>query len=141
LANYLAELTLVEYNFLKLLPSLIAASVVFLARWTLNQSDHPWVCSFLSPFCLICVLFYFFLFFSFIIEISEEDASVYSFQNSTLEHYTSYTASELKTTVLALEDLQLNTDGCCLNAIRDKYRQQKVKNSYYLERFSSFDLF
>ncbi|XP_011026521.1 PREDICTED: cyclin-A2-2-like isoform X2 [Populus euphratica] len=90
LANYLAELTLVEYNFLKLLPSLIAASVVFLARWTLNQSDHPW--------------------------------------NSTLEHYTSYTASELKTTVLALEDLQLNTDGCCLNAIRDKYRQQKFKS-------------
>ncbi|KAJ6957253.1 hypothetical protein D5086_031602 [Populus alba] len=90
LANYLAELTLVEYNFLKLLPSLIAASVVFLARWTLNQSDHPW--------------------------------------NSTLEHYTSYTASELKPTVLALEDLQLNTDGCCLNAIRDKYRQQKFKS-------------
>ncbi|KAJ6674060.1 CYCLIN-A2-4, partial [Salix viminalis] len=87
LANYLAELTLVEYNFLKLLPSLVAASAVFLARWTLDQSDHPW--------------------------------------NSTLEHYTSYTASELKTTVLALEDLQLNTNGCCLNAIRDKYRQQK----------------
>uniref|UniRef100_A0A6N2NJZ7 B-like cyclin n=1 Tax=Salix viminalis TaxID=40686 RepID=A0A6N2NJZ7_SALVM len=73
LANYLAELTLVEYNFLKLLPSLVAASAVFLARWTLDQSDHPW--------------------------------------NSTLEHYTSYTSSELKTTVLALEDLQLNTNG------------------------------
>lgn len=93
--------------------------------------------SFLFDLCIIL----FFSFFSFIIEISEEDASVYSFQNSTLEHYTSYTTSELKTTVLALEDLQLNTDGCCLNAIRDKYRQQKVKNSYYLERFSSFDLF
>ncbi|KAJ6434996.1 hypothetical protein OIU84_000272 [Salix udensis] len=90
LANYLAELTLVEYNFLKLLPSLVAASAVFLARWTLDQSDHPW--------------------------------------NSTLEHYTSYTSSELKTTVLALEDLQLNTNGCCLNAIRDKYRQQKFKS-------------
>ncbi|KAL0297301.1 UNVERIFIED_CONTAM: Cyclin-A2-1 [Sesamum radiatum] len=43
LANYLAELTLIEYSFLKFLPSLIAASAVFLARWTLNQSDHPWV--------------------------------------------------------------------------------------------------
>ncbi|KAL6578528.1 hypothetical protein OROMI_008744 [Orobanche minor] len=42
LANYLAELTLVEYNFLKFLPSLIAASAVFLARWTLDQSHHPW---------------------------------------------------------------------------------------------------
>lgn len=48
LANYLAELSLVEYRFLKFLPSLIAASAVFLARWTLNQSDHPWVCISLS---------------------------------------------------------------------------------------------
>ncbi|KAK8500163.1 hypothetical protein V6N12_002271 [Hibiscus sabdariffa] len=88
LAKYLAELTLLEYSFLRFLPSNIAASVVFLARWTLNQSDHPW--------------------------------------NPTLEHYTSYKASELKTTVLALEDLQLNTNGCSLNAIREKYRQQKA---------------
>jgi len=45
LANYLAELTLVEYSFLRFLPSLIAASAVFLARWTLDQTDHPWVSS------------------------------------------------------------------------------------------------
>ncbi|KAJ0089627.1 hypothetical protein Patl1_12828 [Pistacia atlantica] len=90
LANYLAELTLVEYDFLKCLPSLVAASAVFLARWTLNQSEHPW--------------------------------------NPTLEHYTSYKASELKCTVLALEDLQMNTNGCSLNAIREKYRQQKFKS-------------
>lgn len=45
LANYLAELTLVEYDFLKFLPSLVAASAVFLARWILNQSEHPWVSS------------------------------------------------------------------------------------------------
>ncbi|XP_062098584.1 cyclin-A2-2-like [Humulus lupulus] len=87
MANYLAELTLVDYSFLKFLPSLIAASAVFLARWTLNQSDHPW--------------------------------------NSTLEHYTSYKTSELKDTVLAMEDLQLNTRGCPLNAIREKYRQHR----------------
>ncbi|KAL8063462.1 hypothetical protein ABFX02_01G027500 [Erythranthe guttata] len=42
LANYLAELSLTNYSFLKFLPSLIAASAVFLARWTLDQSDHPW---------------------------------------------------------------------------------------------------
>uniref|UniRef100_A0A1J3K190 Cyclin-A2-2 n=2 Tax=Noccaea caerulescens TaxID=107243 RepID=A0A1J3K190_NOCCA len=42
LANYLAELTLVEYTFLRFMPSLIAASAVFLARWTLDQTDHPW---------------------------------------------------------------------------------------------------
>ncbi|CAN0877675.1 CYCA2-2 [Linum grandiflorum] len=90
LANYLAELTLVEYNFIKILPSLVAASAVFLARWTLNQSDNPW--------------------------------------NPTLEHYTNYKAPELKSTVLALEDLQLNVTSCPLNAIREKYRHQKFKS-------------
>ncbi|KAI6680113.1 hypothetical protein NL676_033994 [Syzygium grande] len=89
LSNYLAEITLVEYSFLKFLPSLTAASAVLLARWTLNQADNPW--------------------------------------NLTLEHYTNYKASELKTAVLALEGLQLNTCGSTLNAIREKYRQQKFK--------------
>ncbi|CAH2067980.1 unnamed protein product [Thlaspi arvense] len=42
LANYLTELTLMDYQFLKYLPSVIAASAVFLAKWTLNQSSHPW---------------------------------------------------------------------------------------------------
>lgn len=87
LANYLAELTLVEYSFLRFLPSLIAASAVFLARWTLDQSDHPW--------------------------------------NPTLEHYTCYKATELKVTVIAIQDLQLNTINCTLNAIREKYRHEK----------------
>ncbi|TKY74679.1 Cyclin-A2-2 protein [Spatholobus suberectus] len=87
LANYLAELALVEYSFFQFLPSLVAASAVFLARWTLNESEHPW--------------------------------------NPTLEHYTNYKASELKTVVLALQDLQLNTKGCSLNAVREKYKQQK----------------
>ncbi|KDP37173.1 hypothetical protein JCGZ_06229 [Jatropha curcas] len=90
LADYLAELTLIDYSFLNFLPSVIAASAVFLARWTLDQTIHPW--------------------------------------NPTLEHYTSYKASDIKTTVLALQDLQLNTNGCPLNAIRMKYRQQKFKS-------------
>ncbi|XP_011039987.1 PREDICTED: cyclin-A2-4-like [Populus euphratica] len=90
LADYLAELTLVDYSFLNFLPSVTAASSVFLARWTLDQTSHPW-----SP---------------------------------TLEHYSSYKASDLKTTVLALQGLQLNTKGCPLNAIRMKYRQPKFKS-------------
>ncbi|KAG5026061.1 hypothetical protein JHK86_021975 [Glycine max] len=88
LANYLAELTLMDYGFLNFLPSIIAASAVFLARWTLDQSNHPW--------------------------------------NPTLQHYACYKASDLKTTVLALQDLQLNTDGCPLTAVRTKYRQDKL---------------
>ncbi|KAG6409637.1 hypothetical protein SASPL_127678 [Salvia splendens] len=89
LANYLAELTLVEYGFLKYLPSLTAASAIFLARWTLDQSENPW--------------------------------------NPTLEHYTRHKASELKNTVLELQDLQLNTKGSMLNSIREKYKQPKFK--------------
>ncbi|KAK1434092.1 hypothetical protein QVD17_11010 [Tagetes erecta] len=42
LASYLAELTLIDYNFLVFLPSNIAASAVFLARWMLDQSCQPW---------------------------------------------------------------------------------------------------
>ncbi|KAK1579002.1 hypothetical protein Q3G72_034853 [Acer saccharum] len=90
LANFLAELSLVDYGFLNFLPSVIAASSVFLARWTLDQSSHPW--------------------------------------NATLEHYTYYRASDLKIPVFALQDLQLNTNGCPLNAIRMKYRQEKFKS-------------
>ncbi|KAK7261874.1 hypothetical protein RIF29_28197 [Crotalaria pallida] len=89
LANYLAELTLMNYGFLNFLPSMIAASAVFLARWTLDQSSHPW--------------------------------------NPTLQHYASYKASDLKTTVLALQDMQLNTNDCPLAAIRTKYVQEKFK--------------
>ncbi|KAK7294147.1 hypothetical protein RJT34_17030 [Clitoria ternatea] len=89
LANYLAELTLMDYGFLNFLPSIIAASAVFLSRWTLDQSNHPW--------------------------------------NPTLQHYACYKASELKTTVLALQALQLNIEGCPLTAVRTKYRQDKFK--------------
>ncbi|KAK9072074.1 hypothetical protein SSX86_008506 [Deinandra increscens subsp. villosa] len=89
LAKYLAELTLVEYGFLKYLPSLIAASAVFLAKWTLDQIEHPW--------------------------------------NPTLEYYTNYKASELKTTVLAMQDMQLN-NGASLQAIRQKYSQKQFKS-------------
>ncbi|KAG7652380.1 Cyclin-like [Arabidopsis thaliana x Arabidopsis arenosa] len=99
LANYLTELTLMDYPFLKFLPSVIAASAVFLAKWTLNQSSHPW--------------------------------------NPTLEHYTTYKASDLKASVHALQDLQLNTKGCPLNSIRMKYRQDKFKS---VAVFSSAEL-
>jgi cyclin A len=42
LGNFLAELTLVVYGFLQYLPSLIAASAVFLAKLTLDPTVHPW---------------------------------------------------------------------------------------------------
>jgi hypothetical protein len=47
-------------------------------------------------------------------------------QNQTLEHYTSYKCSDIQLCVCALRELQHNTSNCPLNAIREKYRHQKV---------------
>ncbi|WOG98970.1 hypothetical protein DCAR_0418316 [Daucus carota subsp. sativus] len=42
LANYLAELSLLDYGCLEFVPSLIAASVTFLARFTIRPNVNPW---------------------------------------------------------------------------------------------------
>ncbi|KAH9330318.1 hypothetical protein KI387_002426, partial [Taxus chinensis] len=42
LANFLAELTLPDYSFLGYLPSLVAASVIFIAKLTLDPTKKPW---------------------------------------------------------------------------------------------------
>ncbi|KAI3785439.1 hypothetical protein L1987_44557 [Smallanthus sonchifolius] len=42
LGYYLAELSLLEYGCLKFLPSMVAASVIFLSRFTLKPKSHPW---------------------------------------------------------------------------------------------------
>ncbi|KVF94946.1 Cyclin, C-terminal domain-containing protein, partial [Cynara cardunculus var. scolymus] len=76
----------ITFTFDKFLSSHIAASAVFLAKWTLDQIEHPW--------------------------------------NPTLEHYTNYKASDLKATILALQDLQLN-DAAPLRKIRQKYKQKQ----------------
>ncbi|KAL8127007.1 G2/mitotic-specific cyclin C13-1-like [Apium graveolens] len=42
LGYYLAELSLLDYECIKFLPSLVAASVIFMARFTINSKMHPW---------------------------------------------------------------------------------------------------
>ncbi|KAL3505092.1 hypothetical protein ACH5RR_034933 [Cinchona calisaya] len=42
LGYYLAELSLLDYGCVKFLPSLVAAAVVFLSRFTLQPKLHPW---------------------------------------------------------------------------------------------------
>ncbi|KAL8130938.1 G2/mitotic-specific cyclin C13-1-like [Apium graveolens] len=42
LANYLAELSLLDYGCIEFVPSLVAASVTFLARFTFRPHVHPW---------------------------------------------------------------------------------------------------
>ncbi|KAG8390933.1 hypothetical protein BUALT_Bualt01G0135100 [Buddleja alternifolia] len=42
LGYYLAELSLLDYGCVKFLPSVVAASVIFLSRLTLRPKQHPW---------------------------------------------------------------------------------------------------
>ncbi|CAN4092634.1 unnamed protein product [Withania somnifera] len=42
LGYYLSELSILEYSCVRFLPSLVAASVVFLSRFTLQPNAHPW---------------------------------------------------------------------------------------------------
>lgn len=43
LSSYLAELSLIDYACIQYPPSIIAASAVFLARFTLDTNANPWV--------------------------------------------------------------------------------------------------
>ncbi|KAH0990008.1 hypothetical protein GBA52_001491 [Prunus armeniaca] len=45
LGYYLAELSLLEYECVKFLPSLVAASVTFLAGFMIRPKSHPWTLS------------------------------------------------------------------------------------------------
>nr|XP_008357379.2 putative cyclin-A3-1 isoform X1 [Malus domestica] len=45
LGYYLAELSLLDYECVQFLPSLVAASVTFLARFMIRPKDHPWTLS------------------------------------------------------------------------------------------------
>jgi cyclin A len=43
LGSYLAELSLLDYGCLRFLPSVVAASVMFVARLTIDPNVNPWV--------------------------------------------------------------------------------------------------
>lgn len=43
LGSFLAELSLLDYGCVRFLPSIVAASAVFLARFTIDPKCHPWV--------------------------------------------------------------------------------------------------
>ncbi|ONK68643.1 uncharacterized protein A4U43_C05F14280 [Asparagus officinalis] len=42
LANYISELSLLEYHMLRYYPSMIAAASVFLANYMIQPKEHPW---------------------------------------------------------------------------------------------------
>ncbi|XP_058781171.1 putative cyclin-A3-1 [Vicia villosa] len=45
LCNYLADLSLLDYECIKFLPSVVAASVIFLAKFIIRPRVHPWTLS------------------------------------------------------------------------------------------------
>jgi len=58
LANYIAELSLLDYDMLCYPPSIIAAAAIFLAKFILLPSKHPWVSITLcSPLILFSIMF------------------------------------------------------------------------------------
>ncbi|KAH7834775.1 hypothetical protein Vadar_019652 [Vaccinium darrowii] len=42
LGSYLAEMSLLDYECLQFLPSMVAASAIFLSRFTIQPMKHPW---------------------------------------------------------------------------------------------------
>ncbi|CAN7083085.1 unnamed protein product [Brassica oleracea var. botrytis] len=53
LCCYLSELSLLDYSCVKFLPSLLAASAVFLARFIIRPKQHPWKNHKVQSTCLI----------------------------------------------------------------------------------------
>lgn len=64
LANYILELSLLDYKMLCYSPSLIAASATFLANFILYPLKKPWVCEKMSFSLLLRCFQFFSLFFN-----------------------------------------------------------------------------
>jgi hypothetical protein len=123
LGSYLAELSLLDYGLLRFLPSLVAASVVFVARLTLDPHTHPWVWhrSALFQF-LLWLIFYGML---------THFAMYIWLQSKKMQALTGYNPSELKDCVTAIHGLQLNRKCSSMMAIRDKYKQHRVSMNFW----------
>lgn len=115
LGYYLAELSLLDYACVKFLPSSVAASVIFLARFITQPSKHPWVSWFLFTVDGI------FLF----LKCNYLARHLY-LQTASLQRYSGYKPSEIEGCVLVLHDLYLSRRGGNLQAVREKYKQHKV---------------
>lgn len=123
LANYICELSLLEYSLLCYLPSLVAASSVFLAKFILIPIKNPWVC--------VDKLIFFMAIKKTLMPASANICFMFDQkQNSSLSYYTRYTPSELRGCVRVLHQLLRFGPGTNLPAIREKYSQHKVRHSY-----------
>lgn len=126
LANYLAELSLLDYSMLSYAPSLIAASAIFLANYVTLPSKRPWVRPpwrfiYMVTQTYIPICYYSFILLCFI-------CCFFWKQNATLQHYTLYQPSDLHDCVKDLHRLCCDNNSSSLPAIREKYSQHKVIN-------------
>ncbi|KEH35765.1 putative cyclin [Medicago truncatula] len=89
LCSYLADLSLLDYECTRFLPSVVAASVIFLARFIIRPGAHPW-----TPSLCECL---------------------------------GYTSANLEDCVIILHDLYMSRKAGSFKAVRDKYKQNKLK--------------
>lgn len=116
LSWFLVELSLLDYDCLRFLPSTVAASAIFIAKFTLQPEKHPWVrnTSIYNNFWLT---------------ISCLNAISCDFQGLKMQRYSGYMPCDLKACVLAIHDLQLSRRASSSRAIREKYSHHKVIDS------------
>lgn len=112
LASYLCEITLLDYNFLQYLPSVVAAASVFLALLTLSRS--PWVGSPKSP------------------SLYHLERSTFSphEQTPTLEYYTKSKLQDpvFQRCVRDLHHLQVTVPQGSLRSIYEKYAHKRFES-------------
>lgn len=128
LANYIAELSLLEYSMLCYAPSLVAASAIFLAKYILLPSKRPWV-RLLKKKTLSLWDFYGIWCIYSTVQVKPAimpDTTFLLQQNSTLQHYTLYEPVDLSDCVKDLHRLCCGNHNSTLPAIREKYSQHKV---------------
>ncbi|KAG5048189.1 hypothetical protein JHK85_009292 [Glycine max] len=97
LGSYIGELSLLDYDCLRFLPSIVAASVIFLAKFIIWPEVHPWA-------------------------LKVENL----LQTSSLCECSGYKPAELKECVLILHDLYLSRKAASFKAVREKYKHQKI---------------
>jgi hypothetical protein len=99
------------------LPSVVAASAVFVARLTLDPDSNTWVWS--SSMTFKALLLHQLLW-------NGDSFCFVWLQSKKLQAVTGYRPFELKDCITAIHDLQLSRKGQSWNAIRDKYKQHRV---------------
>lgn len=111
MVSYFVDLSLLEYKFVAMKPSLVAAAALYLARATLGIREAPIVIH--SPTFL------------------ESNVTLFNsigYWTKTLEHYTGYDKWDLEEAVKMLRRLHENAENNHLKSIYNKYKSDAYGN-------------